>query len=366
MDAFAFLSILAAIGFVIWLIYRGGSLEPMKSITEKPSSQMNRKSSKRSEAGYGTEQGEVSSGGTTLSPAARSSRLGAAVIDLLAGALAVLPGAIISASAGYSDGQLALGGFLFIAGGLGMAGYQIHLLVQRGQSVGKKAVGIRIVDHNSGQIPHWGRLVFVRQGVPGLVSAIPYVGWLLVLIDILFITRNDRRCLHDHLAGTIVCTGHPSRNMSRGRARTTGDEKESASDLRLEKTGAADHPARTDESGPSSVAGAATPREGGSDASSASDGPVTGEREAEPLSEEEREKVQRFAYQLQRLRTLRDRSVLSEVEHRRARREAIAEVEKMMAIKNITRGILVDMVEAMEERGQVAAGDVALVREELP
>ena len=125
MDAFAFLSILAAIGFVIWLIYRGGSLEPMKS-------------SNRSEAGYGTEQGEVSSGGTTLLPAARSSRLGAAVIDLLAGALAVLPGAIISASAGYSDAQLALGGFLLIVGGLAMAGYQIYLLVQRGQSVGKK------------------------------------------------------------------------------------------------------------------------------------------------------------------------------------------------------------------------------------
>lgn len=369
MDAFAFLSILAGVGFVIWLIYRGGSQpvpEAMKSITENPSSPGDWKSSNRSEAGYGTEQGELSSVGTTLSPAARSSRLGAAVIDLLAGALAVLPGGVISASAGYSDAQLALGGFLVIAGGLAMAGYQIYLLVQRGQSVGKKAVGIRIVDHNSGQIPDWVRLVFLRQGVPGLVSAIPYVGWILVLIDILFITRNDRRCLHDHLAGTIVCTGPPSRNMSRGRARTAGNEKESASDLRLQKTGAADHPSRIDESGPSSIAGAATPREDESDASPASDGPVTGESDAEPLSEEERETLQRFAYRLQRLRTLRGRSVLSETEHRRARREAIAEVEEMMAIKNITRGILVDMVEAMEERGQVAAGDVALVREELP
>jgi hypothetical protein len=38
----------------------------------------------------------------------------------------------------------------------------------------------------------------------------------------------------------------------------------------------------------------------------------------------------------------------------------------MMATKNMHREILVDVVEAMEERGQVAAGDVALVREELP
>ena len=37
-----------------------------------------------------------------------------------------------------------------------------------------------------------------------LVAQIPYIGAFLILADVLCIFREDRRCLHDHLAGTRV------------------------------------------------------------------------------------------------------------------------------------------------------------------
>jgi uncharacterized RDD family membrane protein YckC len=37
-----------------------------------------------------------------------------------------------------------------------------------------------------------------------LLGAIPYVGWLVSLVDPLLIFGKDRRCLHDLIADTIV------------------------------------------------------------------------------------------------------------------------------------------------------------------
>jgi len=36
------------------------------------------------------------------------------------------------------------------------------------------------------------------------VSLIPYAGSFVALLDVLFIFRRDQRCIHDHLAGTVV------------------------------------------------------------------------------------------------------------------------------------------------------------------
>jgi len=364
MDIFAFLSILAAVGFVMWLIYRGGSMpmpESNKSVSDNPSSQMDWQSSIGLKAEDGTEPGQFSNTGSSLSLAARRSRLGAAFIDMLAGTLAVLPGAIISVSAGYSDAQLALGGFLLIAGVLGVAGYQIYLLVQRGQSVGKKIVGVRIVDHDSGQIPHWVRLVFVRQGVPGLVSAIPYVGWLFLLLDILFIARDDRRCIHDHLAGTVVCTGHPPKEGASSAAREPVEEEKALASPPPDRTTAVRQSASSDgsESPDASEVGDHSSNEAAAYAGSPPD-----RKEAEPLSVREKETLQSFAYRLQRLRALRADGTLSETEHRRARREALADAEKIVAASQLSREILIDIVKEMKERGQVTTGDVARVRED--
>lgn len=42
--------------------------------------------------------------------------------------------------------------------------------------------------------------VFVREIVNGFICIIPFYG----LVDMLLIFADDRRCIHDHLAGTRV------------------------------------------------------------------------------------------------------------------------------------------------------------------
>lgn len=139
---------------------------------------------------------------TTL--AGRGARLGAVLLDLVATFVVVIPGISIAAQAGYDDKVLGLGVLLATVGWLGVTGCQIYLLVKRGQTIGKTALGIRIVDQQTEKIPTWGRLLFARQFFPGVIVALPYVGWLFAFVDPLFIFREDRRCIHDLMAGTKV------------------------------------------------------------------------------------------------------------------------------------------------------------------
>ena len=75
-------------------------------------------------------------------------------------------------------------------------------LKRYGQTVGKRICKVRIVDVQ-GQVPELVGLTKRYLSV-WLVSAIPLLGGLLCIINYLFIFRADRRCLHDHLAGTRV------------------------------------------------------------------------------------------------------------------------------------------------------------------
>jgi len=77
------------------------------------------------------------------------------------------------------------------------------LLFKRGQTVGKMVAGTRIVDL-SGNLRPFSIVFFVRYALVGAVANIPIAGGLFSLIDVLFIFRNDKRCIHDLLAGTKV------------------------------------------------------------------------------------------------------------------------------------------------------------------
>jgi hypothetical protein len=46
--------------------------------------------------------------------------------------------------------------------------------------------------------------------LPAVVAMIPVVGGLISLVDIVLIFRRDRRCLHDHIAGTRVLAVTPA------------------------------------------------------------------------------------------------------------------------------------------------------------
>jgi len=78
-----------------------------------------------------------------------------------------------------------------------------YFLATSSQTIGKRMVGIRIENVAGGRTAFW-KLVLVRNLPFSCIGQIPVIGVVLVLADPLLIFRKDRRCLHDHLAGTQV------------------------------------------------------------------------------------------------------------------------------------------------------------------
>jgi uncharacterized RDD family membrane protein YckC len=100
----------------------------------------------------------------------------------------------------YEMNQVLIRVFLLVAGSYMLVhGWWLHT---RGQTVGKRALGIRLVANADGvSMPGWKLLV--RTLVVLVALAIPFVG-LLVIVDLLFIFTSQRRCLHDYLVGSAV------------------------------------------------------------------------------------------------------------------------------------------------------------------
>lgn len=78
-----------------------------------------------------------------------------------------------------------------------------YLLSKYGQTIGKKLLDIKIVDLN-GDISEFNSLIAKRYVPVWVVSQIPVIGGILAIIDVLFIFREDKRCIHDLIAGTRV------------------------------------------------------------------------------------------------------------------------------------------------------------------
>jgi uncharacterized RDD family membrane protein YckC len=84
---------------------------------------------------------------------------------------------------------------------------QFFLLATRGQTIGKWLLRLRIVRHDDSSAPGWYRAFLLRANLPFMIEQIPVLGFVFWIADSAFIFRADRRCLHDHLAGTKVITG---------------------------------------------------------------------------------------------------------------------------------------------------------------
>ena len=110
------------------------------------------------------------------------------------------PSAIVSPQ---FPGFMVAGTLVGVLGALGVVVYQWVLISRTGQSLGKKWTGIRI-DRIDGLPISFGTGVALRNWVPKVMGAVPYLGALFHLVDLLCIFREDRRCLHDHIAGTRV------------------------------------------------------------------------------------------------------------------------------------------------------------------
>jgi uncharacterized RDD family membrane protein YckC len=78
-----------------------------------------------------------------------------------------------------------------------------RLLAQQGQTVGKRIMRLRIVEA-TGHACTLTHLFFVRRMIPQVAWNLPFIGLGLAIGNLAFIFRPDRRCLHDHLASTVV------------------------------------------------------------------------------------------------------------------------------------------------------------------
>ena len=78
-----------------------------------------------------------------------------------------------------------------------------YLLATKGQTLGKRQMGIKIVNWRGNRVP-LARLFVMRYLAVGVLSMIPTYGVGVVILDALLIFRKSRRCLHDEIADTNV------------------------------------------------------------------------------------------------------------------------------------------------------------------
>jgi uncharacterized RDD family membrane protein YckC len=139
----------------------------------------------------------------------RGTRLGAAMIDglilLVMVYLPIIIGAFLGGlTRGLNDqssglGSLGIGVVLACVGFIIWLAFTIKYLRDNGQSIGKKACRIKLVRRDGSPVSI-SRVIWLRNLLNGLLGLIPLYG----IIDVLLIFGNSRRCVHDHLADTIV------------------------------------------------------------------------------------------------------------------------------------------------------------------
>jgi uncharacterized RDD family membrane protein YckC len=134
-------------------------------------------------------------------------RLAAAIFDSILGVLAALPGIVLIIAAlntSRREEDVIPGIIVLALGILGITAYQWYLLAVAGQTIGKRILRIRVARHPDGANPGFGRAVGLRIIVSGLPAAIPIIGSLYGLADVLLIFGEPRRCIHDYIASTVV------------------------------------------------------------------------------------------------------------------------------------------------------------------
>ena len=95
---------------------------------------------------------------------------------------------------------------LAIVASLALLVYQLVLVSKQEQTSGKRFIGVRIVLKDTMENGGFVVNVLKRGVLNGFLSLIP--GYFLV--DCLFIFREDRRCIHDLIAGTCVIKAEPA------------------------------------------------------------------------------------------------------------------------------------------------------------
>ncbi len=80
---------------------------------------------------------------------------------------------------------------------------QVYPLYSTAQTWGKRVLKIQIVGLDGARLP-FGHLIAKRYFPMQAIGLVPVIGPVLSIVNVLFIFRQDRRCVHDLIAGTKV------------------------------------------------------------------------------------------------------------------------------------------------------------------
>ena len=145
--------------------------------------------------------------GDVVELASPGARLGARILDAIV--VVVVMGAVFAlgvVSASVADDGAALTGFYvsaLVAAAIGLL-YEVVQIALWGQTIGKRAVNVKVVNAVHGGLPGWGKSIG-RWAIPGLLNLIPLIGWLLSLVCYLSLLWDRvRQGWHDRAAGTLV------------------------------------------------------------------------------------------------------------------------------------------------------------------
>jgi len=143
-----------------------------------------------------------------LELASRGSRLGASLLDSLIMMVIVIPamyftGAFDDLTNPSPEPTLLYDLAIGLLGLVVFLAINFKLLADSGQTIGKKIVGIQIVNNN-GEAATWGKNLFKRYAVYFLPGQVPFIGQIFSLVNVLFIFGKDQKCIHDIAADTKV------------------------------------------------------------------------------------------------------------------------------------------------------------------
>ena len=145
--------------------------------------------------------------------ASRGERFAAALIDAVVSILITIPLFFIVGLEKLQEPSIGLTAMTFAYGFASFLIVNGFLLFHYGQTVGKRFLNIRIEDLENTQAVF--SIIILKRYLPiSVVAYIPIVGSILSLIDVLFIFRADKRCVHDLIANTRVCRVPDGFNVS--------------------------------------------------------------------------------------------------------------------------------------------------------
>ncbi|MBU3020605.1 RDD family protein [Aestuariibacter sp. A3R04] len=136
--------------------------------------------------------------------ASRGERFAAALIDAVVSILITIPLFFVVGLENLQEPSIGLTAMIFVYGFASFLLVHGFILFNYGQTVGKRFLKIRIEDLEDNQATF--STIMLKRYLPiSIVAYIPVVGSILSLIDVLFIFRADKRCVHDLIADTRVC-----------------------------------------------------------------------------------------------------------------------------------------------------------------